>query len=133
MTLPPPRSRAAAAIGARKVISGEVDGHRVDYCESPARTSTSTAGTFTRYGKAAGVGPCVARVDAPEPYEVIPLGGGECGFDLGWPAATAVALAEDGAELGPAEVRCSRGLLWVQPVEGAFSYRLRQAEAQAQR
>lgn len=130
VTLPPLSFAGRGGDGAVKVISGEVDGHRVDYCESPAYLYLDGRGTFTRYGKAAGVGPCVARVDAPGTYEVIPLGGGECGFDLGWPAATAVALAEDGAELGPAEVRCSRGLLWVQPVEGAFSYRLRQAEAQ---
>jgi len=129
VTLPPLGFAGRSGDGAVKVISGNADGRRIDYCESPAYIYLDGRGSFTRYGKAAGVGPCVARLDAPGTYEVIPLGGGECGFDLGWPGATAVALAEDGSELGPAEVRTSRGLLWVQPVDKAYSYRLKQAEA----
>ncbi|MGD9497930.1 MAG: hypothetical protein AB7Y46_16625, partial [Armatimonadota bacterium] len=61
-------------------------------------------------------------------YEVIPYQGAVCGFAVA--AAEAVALDFEGAELGPAQVRRARGLTYVVPVEGAFSYLLSGAQAQ---
>ena len=46
----------------------------------------------------------------------------ECGFAL--ERSRAMALNKQGDTLGPAELRVARGLTYVVPVKGAFSYRL---------
>jgi hypothetical protein len=57
--------------------------------------------------------------------EVIPVAPcAHFGVSLDGAAASAVALNEAGDEIGPAPTRVSRGLVFVEPVAGAFSYRL---------
>ncbi len=54
---------------------------------------------------------------------MVPVGGGsDFGVSLDGRTATAVALDEEGKEIGPAKTRLSRGLVYVEPVEKAFSY-----------
>ncbi len=60
----------------------------------------------------------------PGGYEILLHERAECGFAIPAGAATATALAADGRELGPARLRKARGLTYVVPVDGAFSYRL---------
>jgi hypothetical protein len=56
-------------------------------------------------------------------WELIPLANAESGWDLGG-TVSAVALDKERRALGSAEMRHARGLAWVMPVTGAFSYRL---------
>ncbi len=79
-------------------------------------------GRFVRLEKAAGNGIGICRSLGEGKHELILYDGAEAGFAIG--DASAVALAEDRSELGPAEVRVARGLTYVVPVEGAFSYML---------
>lgn len=103
-----------------EVRSAEVDGHRTDYAATPAYLFVDGRGRFTRFERAAGNGIGICRILGDGRYEVIPYQGAECGFDI--QASEAVALDADRNELGPAEVRRARGLTYVMPVEGAFSY-----------
>ena len=126
------------------VFSGEVDGHRADYVDSPAYLYADGRGTFTRFPKVASDGAVIAHRRFPHPYlprvrgglggvlEVIPVG--ECrhfGVSLDGRTATAVALDKAGEEMGPAETRFARGLVYVLPREGAFSYLLTPGEKPA--
>ncbi|MBI2298087.1 MAG: hypothetical protein HYU66_03900 [Armatimonadetes bacterium] len=109
-----------------EVFAGDVDGHRIDYVVSPEYTYIDGRGKFTHLAKAASDGLAVCRAAEGGGFEVIPYGNATCGFDLGG-EATAVALDQDRKELGPAEVRVSRGLAFVIPVKGAVSYLLKPA------
>jgi len=107
-------------LAARSAI---VDGHRADYVDSPEFIYADGRGRLTRFDKAACDGPMIAHKRSDGTLEVIPVG--KCAtFAVGLDGrtATAVALAEDGRESGPAETRLSRGLVHVMPVAGAFSY-----------
>jgi len=103
---------------------------RYDYCVSPDYTYIDGRGTFTRLDHAASAGIGICRTAGPGQWEIIPYQGAECGFKL--PPATAVALNKDGKEMGPAELRVSRGLTYVVPVKDAFSYLLTAATEGAQ-
>ncbi len=95
---------------------------RYDYCVSPAYVYIDGRGHFTRLNQAASDGIGICRVISKRQWEIIPYRGAECGFEL--PPAKAVALDKGCREMGPAELRVSRGLTYVVPVEGAFSYLL---------
>jgi hypothetical protein len=105
--------------------SAIVDGHRADFVDSPAYTYADGRGQFTRFDKAACDGQLIGLKRADGTVELIPVG--KCAnfaIALEGRGATAVALAEDGKQLGAAETRLSRGLVHVTPVAGAFSYLL---------
>ncbi|NUQ65530.1 MAG: immunoglobulin domain-containing protein, partial [Pirellulales bacterium] len=107
-------------------FSAIVDGHRADYVDSPAYLYADGRGRFTRFEKAACDKQMVAHKRADGMLEVIPVGGcSEFGVSLDGCTAAAVALDADGKELGPAETRLSRGLVYVVPRERAFSYVLK--------
>ena len=95
---------------------------RYDYCVSPAYIYIDGRGQFTRQEKAASDGIGICRVASKGQWEIIPYQGADCGFKL--PPAKAVALDKDCGEIGPAELRVSRGLTYVVPVKDAFSYLL---------
>ncbi|NUP99081.1 MAG: hypothetical protein HUU35_04400 [Armatimonadetes bacterium] len=129
LDLPPTGYAGWSKDGAVSVFSGETDGHRVDYAVTPAYLYLDGRGRFSRLPKAASSGIAIARRTETNAWEIIPFQGTEAGFDLGAAAASAVALDEQNKELGPAEVRFSRGLLYVMPVAGAFSYLVTPATA----
>ncbi len=118
--LPPNGYAGWAGDGTVAVISDDARGHRTDYAVTPAYIYVDGRGTMTRFTQAAGDGVGVCRILGDGRYEIIPYMLAECGFAID--ASQAVALDQAGAELGPAQVRHARGMTWVQPVEGAFSY-----------
>ena len=127
--LPPNGYLGWTADGDIHVRSADPEGHRCDYADTPEYTYVDGRGKFVRLPKAAANGIGICRKLPGGKYEIIPYGGAECGFAIR--ASNAQALAEDRTVLGPAELRRSRGLTYVRPVEGAFSYLL-QGEPQPQ-
>ena len=100
-----------------------VDGHRADYVDSPAYVYADGRGRFTRFDKAACDGQLIAHKRPGGAFELIPVGKcSEFGVSLDGQTATAVALDEEAKEIGPAETRLSRGLVYVTPVPDAMSY-----------
>ena len=95
---------------------------RYDRSVSPAYLYVDGRGHFTRQAQAASDGIGICRIVAPGQWEIIPYKGADCGFAIA--AAKAVALDKEGKEICPAQLRVSRGLTYVAPVEGAFSYML---------
>ncbi|HUT90523.1 MAG TPA: hypothetical protein VMY37_13560 [Thermoguttaceae bacterium] len=103
--------------------SAIVEGHRADYVDSPAYVYADGRGRFTRFDKAACDGQLVAHKRADGSVELIPVG--KCStlaVSLEGRAARAIALDKEANEMGPAETRVSRGLVYVTPVPDAFSY-----------
>jgi len=130
--LPPNGYFARSADGKLFVLSGEVDGHRADYADTPAYVYADGRGTFTRFAKAAGDGQVIALRRDGGQVEVIPgLGGKEFGVSLDGREATARALDKASKDIGPAETRLSRGLVYVTPKPEAFSYLLTPGAAPA--
>ena len=64
----------------------------------------------------------ICRILSNRRYEVILVDGSECGFAI--EASRAVALDEERNEIGTATLRKSDGLIYIEPVPGAFSYLL---------
>lgn len=127
LTIPPNGWYAQAnfADGQLLAFSALWEGHRVDYVDSPGYVYANGREKLARLPKIVCDGQLVLLPSADGTYELIPYQTTTMAVDLGGRSARAVALAEDPArELGPAKVRFSRGLVFVEPVEGAFSYRL---------
>ncbi|MCX7047231.1 MAG: hypothetical protein NTX50_17300 [Candidatus Sumerlaeota bacterium] len=112
-------------------ISYERDGRRVDYIDSRAYIYADGRGAFTRFRKAACDGPFAAiRQKDERTMELIPFSGCKefaVGFEStspfsDYPGVTARALGEKREDMGPAETRSSRGLVYVTPKPGAVSY-----------
>jgi len=121
--LPPNGWYAKDKAGKLLGFSAIVDGHRADYVDSPAYLYANGRGRPTRFAKALCDGQLVGNKRSDGRIELIPVG--KCttfAVSLDGRSATAVALTEDGKELGPTETRLSRGLVHVMPVKGAFSY-----------
>ncbi|MCD6361940.1 MAG: hypothetical protein J7M38_13875, partial [Armatimonadetes bacterium] len=127
--LPPNGFAGWTEDGRIDVLSSDGPGHRCDYAVTPAYLLVDGRDTFARFPKAAAGGLGVCRILDDGRYEIIPYQDAECGFAIG--NCSAVALAEDGSELGPAEVRRARGLTYIMPVEGAFSYILTRVDQSA--
>ena len=125
LDLPPNGYCGWTADGAVEVLSADPRGHRCDYAATPAYLFVDGRGRFMRFAKAAGNGTGVCRILPDGKYEFILLNGSECGFAVD--AQRAVALDHEGKEIGPAAVRTARGLTYVVPVPGAFSYLLSKA------
>jgi hypothetical protein len=113
-------------------MSAIVDGGRADYVDGLKYTYANGRGRFTRFERAACDGQLIAHWRDNGKCELIPV---EChvGFGIGFDGRSteAIALNEAGDALGPAETRFSRGLVFVEPVEGAFSYLLTPKSAPA--
>jgi hypothetical protein len=120
LDLPPNGYAGWTEDGSIEVISADPDGHRCDYAATPAYIYVDGRDRFMRFEKAASNGIGICRILGEGRYEIIPYNGAECGFATS--AGKATALDEARNVLGPAEIRVSRGLLYVIPVEGAFSY-----------
>ncbi len=104
-------------------FSALIDGHRVDYVDSPDYLYADGRGRFTRFEKAATDGQVIAHKRKDGAVEVIPVGGcADFGITMDGRAATAVAMDVEGKEMGPAETRFSRGLVYVIPIPDVFSY-----------
>lgn len=108
-----------------EVWSTDQEGHRHDYAATPTHLFLDGRGRFVRQPQAAGNGLGICRILTNQTYEVLFWENAECGFAM--PPVEAVALSKDRRELGPAEVRTARGLTYVMPMQGAFSYRLRRS------
>jgi hypothetical protein len=125
LDLPPNGYAGWMPDGSIEVLSNDEKGTRTDYAVTPAYLFVDGRGTFVRHPRAAGNGIGVCRKLGEGKWEIIPFRGAECGFAA--VEGTAVALDVDRKEIGPAEVRSARGLTYVMPVEGAFSYVLTEA------
>ncbi|MDA3925007.1 MAG: hypothetical protein PF904_09950 [Kiritimatiellae bacterium] len=122
IVLPPNGYAAWTDDGEIEVYSGLHKGRRIDYARTPEYIYFDGRGEFTRYDRAAASGVAVCRFDKADLVEIIPVENRECGFAIS--AKSAVALDKVGESLGPARLRCARGLTYIVPVEGAFSYRV---------
>ena len=122
LDLPPNGYAGWTPDGALDVLSSDVQGHRADYAVTPAYLYVDGRGKFVRFDRAAGNGLGICRFLPTDQFEIILYRDAECGFAIN--AASAVALDKNNQELGPAQLRRSRGLTYVLPVKDAFSYRL---------
>ncbi|NLI00643.1 MAG: hypothetical protein GX446_14245, partial [Chthonomonadales bacterium] len=116
-------SAGADKADAVTVISSDGSGHRADYAVTPEYIFVDGRGRFTRFAKAASDGVAVCRRIKTDEWEIIPLDGAQSGFAV--TARSAVALDRERKPLGPAELRSARGLTYVMPVQGAYSYLLK--------
>ena len=110
--------------------SALVDGHRVDYVDSPAYLYADGRGRFTKFDHAACDGQLIVHKRAEGAMEVIPVG--ECrkfGVSLHGQTATATALDADGKSLGPAQTHVEHGLTYITAAPKAFSYRIQPTKA----
>lgn len=103
------------------VVSADRDGSRYDYADTPAYIYIDGRGKWIKRKKAASDGQAICRI-LPDGYEVIPIDGSRHGFAIA--ATTAVAIDADRNVLGPATLNMQDGLTYIEPVEGAFSYKL---------
>ena len=122
LDLPPNGYAGWTADGAIAVLSSDPGGHRGDYAVTPAHLYVDGRGRFLRFDQAAGNGIGICRRLGGGTNEIILYQDAECGFAL--ERSRAMALNKQGDTLGPAELRTARGLTYVVPVKGAFSYRL---------
>ncbi len=124
--LPPNGYQGWTEDGKVEVFSGDQRGGRADYAASPAYLYVDGRGRMARFDRAAGNGMGICRFLPEGKCEVILWQNADCGFAV--KAAGAVAVAKENKELGPAALRVSRGLTYVVPVKGAFSYLLTPGE-----
>ncbi|MDR3710460.1 MAG: hypothetical protein P4L33_19345 [Capsulimonadaceae bacterium] len=129
LDLPPNGYAAWTGDGAIDECSSDPGGNRCDYAATPAYIYIDGRGHWQRFPLAASDGPAVARNLGGGRWEVIHDGLTEAGFAIG--GASAVALDIDGKEMGPATLRMARGLTYVLPVPGAFSYRVEGGDGKA--
>jgi len=120
LDLPPNGYAAWTADGLINELSTDPSGFRCDYASTAEYIYIDGRGKWTRFPLAAARGAAVARNLGAGRWEVIPDDATESGFAIGGTSATA--LDVDGKELGPAVLRVARGLTYVEPVPGAFSY-----------
>jgi len=121
----PPRGWYARQGDDLLAFSALVDGRRVDYVESPEYVYADPRGGFVRLPAMACDGPLVALREEDGGLEVIPVA--PCtrlAVTLNGRAGDAVAIDESGEQIGPATTRWSRGMVFIEPVDGAFSYRV---------
>ncbi|MCQ2396497.1 MAG: hypothetical protein MJ106_02230 [Lentisphaeria bacterium] len=112
------------------VVSALKNGTRCDYAVTPEYLFIDgRKHSFQRFPMAGGRGCGVCRKVDDTHWEFIPCDTDDIGWNL--PVVNAVALDEKMNELGKTEVRHSRGLCYVVPVEHAFSYLLEVGDATA--
>ena len=130
--LPPQGYMGWTEDGKVNVISAMHNGERCDYAVTPEYIYIDGRDkAFQRFAKAASSGAGVIRKIDKDNCELIPLNGAECGWGsvFGLSIAKATALDKDMKEIGPAKIRHARGLTYILPVEGAFSYNLKLGRA----
>ncbi len=124
----PPNGYTAWTADAKVLVESFLSdsGKRFDYCESPEYIYIDGRGEWTIRARACGAGAGVCRILENGQFEIIPTDGAELGFKIADENETvaAVALDYDMNELGAVKVRRSRGFVYVEPVENAFSYML---------
>jgi len=125
LDLPPNGYWGRSSDGAVRVFSGEVNGRRADLAVAPAYTYIDGRGHFTRFDEGAAAGVAICRVLTNGMAEILMHTCTEAGFPYVF--SDVVALDATNGVLGTADVRTARGLSFVQPVKGAFSYRARRA------
>ncbi|MDW8079989.1 MAG: hypothetical protein RMJ16_14005 [Thermoguttaceae bacterium] len=131
VTLPPNGwyAKGKFSDGELLAFSALWDGERVDYVDSPEYLYANGRGKLTRLPKVICDGQIVLLPERNGTFELIPLSCTTMAVDLGGRSAQAIALGEDPAtELGAATVRLSRNFVFIEPKDGAFSYRLIPAE-----
>ena len=121
LDLPPNGYWGRSADNTVRVLSGEVDGRRADLSVSPDYTYIDGRGVFTRFPEGASDGIAICLTLTNGVAEILLHKTREAGFPC--LLTEAVALDKARAVIGAATVRTSRGLSYVQPVPGAFSYR----------
>ena len=103
--------------------SAMVDGHRADYVDSPAYVYADGRGQFTRFPKAACDGQLVALQAARRLVGGDSRGQGHVVRRLARrPRGDGHGAGRGGRQIGPAETRLARGLVYVTPVPKALSY-----------
>jgi len=125
LDLPPNGYWGRSADNGVRVFSGDVNGRRADLSVSPAYTYIDGRGAFVRFAEGASDGVAICRALTNGFAEILLHKTAEAGFPFTF--TDAVALDKTNAIVGNAEVRTARGLSYVQPVKGAFSYRVRRA------
>ena len=122
--LPPTGFAGWNAADGVEVLSSDAGGARTDYAAAPEAIylNTRTAG-YRTFAKARGDGVAVCRHEKDGTWEMIPVRGRRFAFAV--PGQTAVALDEEGRELGPAKTVRDGEFVSVEPVDGAFSYKIR--------
>ncbi|MGC8643534.1 MAG: hypothetical protein ACP5XB_27065, partial [Isosphaeraceae bacterium] len=120
--LPPNGYCGWTSDGLIEVWCRDVDGHRADYAATPAYLYIDGRGKFVRAPKAAGNGIGICRLLPDGAHEILLYNGARCGFAIA--ADKATALDKEGREMGPARLKTEQGLIYVEPVPGAFSYLL---------
>lgn len=123
LDLPPNGYWGRSGDGTVRIFSGEVNGHRADLSHSPNYLYMDGRGVFTRWPEGASAGAAIMLTLTNNFVEILLHKCDEAGF-----AGTlidAVALDESRNVMGPAEIRHARGLSYILPVKGAFSYRAR--------
>ena len=119
--LPPHGYRIWTEDGTVLSESSDAGGTRADYAESPDYIYLDGRGRDVTRAKARGTGPAVCRREG-DGWEIIVLGEGDAAFRI--PGGRAVALDEQGKELGDAEATSEDGWYRVKRVPGAVSYRV---------
>ena len=109
--------------GSVNVELGDAKGtaRKFDYAETPAYLFVDGRGTLSAGAKARSAGSAACRVEKGG-WEIVPVRNVPCAFRI--PGGRAVALDRDGKELGEATARAEDGWYAVDPVPGAFSYRV---------
>lgn len=123
LDLPPNGYWGRSGDGAVRVFSGSVNGRRADLSVAPAYTYIDGRGHFTRFAEGAAAGVAICRALTNGLAEILMHTCEEAGFPYTF--SDAVALDATHGVLGVADVRTARGLSFVRPVKGAFSYRVR--------
>ncbi len=123
LDLPPNGYWGRSGDGTVRVFSGEVNGRRADLAVAPAYTYIDGRGHFTRFDEGAAAGVAICRALTNGMAEILMHKCTEVGFPYAF--SDVVALDATNGVLGTADVRTARGLSFVQPVKGAFSYRAR--------
>ncbi len=123
LDLPPNGYAGWTEDGQIEVLSSDPRGHRCDYAATPAYLFIDGRGQFVRFPKAAGNDIGICRMLPDGQHEILLYNNAECGFAI--TASSAMALDKEGQEMGPAALRTARGLTYVMPVKGAFSYLLK--------
>jgi len=122
--LPPAGYYARNKAGSLIVSSALIDGRRADYVHSPAYDYVDGRGRCLQTPWAACDGQLMVLKDADGSREVLPFQAKRFSVATTSAACRVVALDANGAELGPARSELRDGLLQIQPVPGAVSYRV---------
>ena len=101
-------------------------GGRFDYCESPEYIYLDGRGEWVERRRACGSGAGVCRIVSENEFEFIPYDGAELGFKIASDDEVVEAVAFDfnQNEMGKARVKRSRGYVFLDKIEGAFSYKV---------